>query len=250
MCTFIVRIDNKIPLIILAMVLVAGCAARGPMNGIQLKDLISDVEKKAYLVKQFRADFTKTRVTSVFNRNVTVKGRLLFQKPDRFLLTLTGDANVEILSDGTVISLVHDRKDREVYRVQGERDLSRFADPLMLLIKKMENGGLRTFSEIRKSEHANGFVAELQPSNDNDFERIKSVVLSFAATGEIKGVNIVFKDGECDEVVFESWTMLAQDDPEIVQLDTKLRALSQSQPENLPGATPRPLSMIAEPHWP
>jgi outer membrane lipoprotein-sorting protein len=224
----------------------AGCAAKGPMNGTQLQELIRDAEKKAYLVKQFRADFTKIRLTSVFDRDVTVKGRLVFQKPDRFLLTMTGDANVEILSDGTMISLVHDQKDREVYRVQGERDWSRFADPLMLLIKKMENGGLRTFSEVRGVRQTDGFVTELQPGKDNDFERIKSVVLSFAPTGEIKGVDILFKDGERDEVVFNSWTMLAQDDPEIVELETKLRALSQSQPDNPPGAPSRPISMVVE----
>jgi len=228
------------------MVMLAGCAATSPMNGVQLKDLINDAEKKAYLVKQFRADFTKTRFTSVFSRDVTVRGRLVFQKPDRFLLTMTGDANVEILSNGTMISLVHDQRDQEVYRVQGERDLSRFADPMMLLIKKMESGGLRTFSEIRKSEQPDCFVTELKPGNDNNFERIKSVVLSFGPTGEIKTVNILFNDGERDEVVFESWTLLAQDDPEIVQLDTRLRALSKSQTDHLPGAAPRPLSMIVD----
>jgi outer membrane lipoprotein-sorting protein len=242
------RISKRILLVISTLVVLAGCAAKGPLNGVQLQDLINDVERKAYLVKQFRADFTKTRTTSVFSREVTVKGRLIYQKPDRFVLTMTGDANVEILSDGTMISLVHDKKDREVYRVQGERDLDRFADPLMLLIKKMESGGLRTFSEVRREKRKDSFVMELQPSNENNFERIKSVVFSFGLTGEIKGVDILFKDGEREEVVFDSWTLLAQDDPQIVQLDTKLRALSQSQPDHLPGVAPRPLSMALDPH--
>ncbi|MBI4964328.1 MAG: outer membrane lipoprotein carrier protein LolA [Desulfomonile tiedjei] len=248
MFTSVVEISKRLVLGVSAVVMLGACAAKVPVNGLQLEDLIRDAEKKAYLVKQFRADFTKTRLTSVFNRDVTVKCRLVFQKPDRFLLTMTGDANVEILSDGTMISLMHDQKDREVYHVQGERDLARFSDPFMLLIKKMENGGLRAFSEIRRIEQPDGLIAELQPGNDNQFERIKSVLLSFGLTGDIKKISILFKDGERDEVVFDSWTLLAQDDPEVVQLETKLKALSKSQPDHSPGAAPSPLSMAVEQH--
>ncbi len=38
--------------------------------------------------------------------------------------------NVEILSDGKEYSVTHDGQDQEIFRVHGERDLSRFSDPL------------------------------------------------------------------------------------------------------------------------
>jgi outer membrane lipoprotein-sorting protein len=239
-------ISKRLALVICVASALASCAAKNSMNALTVQDLINDVEKKAYLIKQFRADFVRTRLTSVFSRDVTVKGKLVFQKPNRFSLTMTGDANVEIVSDGSTISLVHDRIDREVYHVQGERDLSKFADPLMLLINSIGSGGLREFSEIRKVEGSDGFVMEIQPGNNNHFERIRSVILSLEPTGEIKKVNIYFKDGERDEVVFESWALLAQDDPEVLQLETRLRALSRFQPEEVGGSAPRPLSMVSQ----
>jgi|GEM_PF-5879630 len=198
------------------MVLLVGCAATGPLRSGDFQDMVQDIEKKAHLVRQFRADFTKTRHTAVFNRDMTVKGRLIFQKPSKFLVTLTGDVNAELLSDGTTIHIVHDNKDQEVFQVQGERDQSRFADPLMLLINSIGQGGLRRFHPVHTETRGQLLTMEFLPQHETNFERIRSVTVQLSEEGEIRKVVIVSDDGEREEVVFDSWRMLAQDDPDLV----------------------------------
>ncbi len=127
-----------------------GCAGNGSLQNTSLDRLIDSLEKRAYLVKQFRAEFTKTRRATVFKRDLSVKGRLVFQRPNSFLLTMTGDVNLEVLSDGENISLTHDAKDHEVYRLQGERDLSKFSDPLMAVIRSIGDGGIRRFTPTQQ----------------------------------------------------------------------------------------------------
>jgi outer membrane lipoprotein-sorting protein len=194
---------------------------------MEIQDLVGDMEKKANLVNQFCAEFSKTRQTAVFNREVTVQGRLVFQKPNKFLLNMKGDVNVELLSDGAVVHLIHDNRDQEVFQVEGERDLSRFADPLMLLIDSIGRGGLRKFRPVRNESQDHTVTMEFLPGNENHFERIRSVVVQLSAEGQIGKVVILSKDGERDEVVFRSWRMLAQDDPEIRQLDERLKLLTK-----------------------
>jgi outer membrane lipoprotein-sorting protein len=228
----------------LAAFWLGACASKIPVKTMEVQSLIEDAEKKAYLVKQFRADFVRTRQTSVFKRDVTVKGRLIFQKPNRFGLTMTGDANVEVLSDGSTIKIIHDGKDREVYQIAGERDMSRFADPLMLLIHSIGNGGLRRLSVARRIEQGDELLLELEPGTENHFERIKNLVVAFSADGQIKHVKLLFKDGTWDDVVFDSWAMLAQDDPEILRLDRRLKMVTGEGAEGLESSAKESLSLV------
>ncbi|MBM3299236.1 MAG: hypothetical protein FJY85_04715, partial [Deltaproteobacteria bacterium] len=72
----------------LTAVIVGGCAAYGPLKQAELEGIIEDVERKAHHVRQFQAEFVKTRVTSVFDKAMSVDGRLVFQQPGKFWLTL------------------------------------------------------------------------------------------------------------------------------------------------------------------
>lgn len=214
---------------LLASILVS-CGARTNLpKRMELASLIEEAEKKAYLVNQFRAEFVKTRRNSVFNREMRVKGVLVFQKPDKFQLSISGDVNMEVLSNGRVITVTHDQKDQDVFYVHGDRDLSKFADPLMLLIQSLGNGGLRQFSVIKSVQAGDTLITEVQPSNHNDFERVKNAILSIDDSGQLKKVSINFKSGDADETEFKAWTLLAQNDPEILSLNDRLSKLSDQE---------------------
>jgi outer membrane lipoprotein-sorting protein len=204
------------------------CASSAPVSkDVSVDSLMEEAERKSRLVRQFRAEFVKTRRTSVFNRDVTARGNLVFQKPNSFRLALSGDVNVEILSDGKLISLTHDGADQEIFRVHGERDLLRFSDPLMLLLQNIGDGGLRRFAIVKNVSDRDATLLELEPVNDNKFERIKSVALRITNSGEINRVGILFKDGAMDETVFKSWSVLTANDPEILLLNNKLDRLAK-----------------------
>jgi outer membrane lipoprotein-sorting protein len=205
----------------------AGCGAGASMKRASLDSLIRDVETKSYLVQQFRARFEKTRRTGVFDRELSVKGSLIFQKPNKFQLSMSGDVNVEILSDGETITIIHDGKDQETYHVQGERDLSRFADPLMVLLQGIGNGGLRKFSVVRQGSDGQPVVLEAEPKGQLYFERTKKILLKLSESGEIRSVRLLYSDGDHDETVFHSWSMLPRNDPEIVKLNSRLKTLSR-----------------------
>ncbi len=205
----------------------AGCGGGASFKKGSLDSLIRDVETKSYLVRQFRAQFEKTRCSAVFDRQLSVKGNLIFQKPNKFQLTMSGDVNVEILSDGETITIIHDGKDQETYHIQGERDLSRFADPLMVLLQGIGNGGLRTFSVVRQGADDHAVVLEAEPKGQLYFERTKKVILKLSENGEIQSVRLLFADGDHDETVFHSWSMLASNDPAVVKLNSRLRTLSR-----------------------
>jgi hypothetical protein len=66
------------------MPLLAGCATKAPAGPVGLDSLIEGIEKKSYIVNQFRAKFVKTRHSAVFNRDLSVQGDLVFQKPKDF----------------------------------------------------------------------------------------------------------------------------------------------------------------------
>lgn len=235
---------------------IGGCAGNSSFQNTNLERLIDSLEKRSYLVKQFRAEFVKTRRSSVFKRDLSVRGRLVFQRPNSFLLTMSGDANLEILSDGENISLTHDNRDHEVYRMQGERDLSKFSDPLMTVIQSIGDGAIRRFTLTQAIEKNGVTVLELEPNGQANFERIEKVLVMIAGAGEIRRVNVYFKDGDYDETVFKSWALLAQDDPEILDLKNRLKRLSKtSHPALLKtsqvsepwfsGLTPRVFEMLA-----
>lgn len=200
-----------------------------PLKRASFDELVRDVETKSYLVKQFRAQFEKTRHSEVFNRELTVKGNLIFQKPNKFQLTMTGAVNVEILSDGETITIIHDGKDEETYHVQGERDFSRFADPLMVLLQGIGNGGLRKFSIARQGVDDKSVLLEAKPNGELYFERTKKVLLKLSESGEIKSVRLIYADGDHDETVFHSWSMLARNDPAITSLNSRLKQFSRKR---------------------
>ncbi len=211
--------------------LLAACATNGSGAPARLDSIIEGIEKKAYIVSQFRAKFTKTRHSAIFNRDLSVQGNLVFQKPNRFWLTMSGDVNADILSDGRIVTLIHDRSDQEVFRVEGERDLSKFADPLVLILQEIGNGGLKRFAVAKNAREGNANVLEVEPGNDNQFERIKNVSLSFSDVGEINKVVVDFKNGDRDETVFQSWSLLPRDDPAIRQLNKRLEDMARRSPQ-------------------
>jgi outer membrane lipoprotein-sorting protein len=205
----------------------SGCGGGAAARKASLDELLRDVETKSYLVQQFRAQFEKTRRSDVFDRELSVKGNLIFQKPNKFHLSVSGDVNVEILSDGETITIVHDGRDQETYHVQGERDLSRFADPLMVLLQSIGNGGLRKFAVARQGVRDHSVLLEAEPNGQLYFERTKKVLLKLSDSGEIRSVRLLYSDGDHDETVFHSWAMLARNDPEIIKLNSRLKTLSR-----------------------
>jgi outer membrane lipoprotein-sorting protein len=223
------RVHLIIACILSVLLFLSGCGPKLLTKNLELGDVINEAEKKSGLIKQFRTEFVKTRRNSVFDREMKAKGVLLFQKPNKFQLTLTGDINVEILSNGKMITMTHDGSDVEVFKIHGERDLSKFADPLMLLIQSVGDGSLRKFSVVKSEQRDDVLTTEIVPSNQNEFERIQSVNLAIMESGEIKKVAIRFKNGDVDETEFASWSLLAQDDPQILSLNQRLNQISENQ---------------------
>ena len=205
-----------------------GCTGRNSLENVSLDNLISTLEKKSDLIKQFRAEFVKVRRSPVFRRDLTVKGRLVFQRPTKFSLTMSGDANIEILSNGENINVIHDQRDSETYQLRGERDISKFADPLMMVIQSIGDGGMRKFSLTKKLSEDGSVILDATPKGQVNFERIEKAEMAISDIGEIKRVKIFFKDGNSDETIFRSWALLAQDDPVILELNSRLENLSQN----------------------
>ena len=213
--------------VVLAPLFIAACAAKTAAIDMDLETLLQDVEKKAYVIRGFRVEFVKTRISGAFSHKISVNGSLVFQKPGRFCLSLAGDVNVEVLSNGEHITLIHDRKDRETFRLGGDRDLSRFADPLMVLISSIGDGGLRRFPVVGHVRQDDEIIMEVAPGNENHFQRTERVFLCFSVLGELRKIRILFKDGNVDETVFDSWSVLAENDPEILDLDARLKSISE-----------------------
>lgn len=222
------------------LLLLAACSTMVPQTEFNLAQVIHDAEKKAYFIERFRAEFVKTRTMSVFDRDLTVRGRLIFQKPNKFRLTTCGDVTVEILSDGNVVSVIHDLKDQEIRHMQGERDWASFADPLMAILQNLGNGGLRKFSTQETEQVGEGMMFLLRPRGVTSMERIDKAFVTFSPTGVIQKVRIHFKHGDIDETDFRSWSMVTEDDPELLLLEDRLRALRQFPPEHNLGLSSYP----------
>jgi hypothetical protein len=203
--------------------ILGACGSRtSVVKNMDLNALMEEAEKKAYLVNQFRAEFVKTRSNSVFNREMKAKGVLVFQKPDKFQLSISGDVSLEVLSNGRIVTVTHDNKDRDVYHVHGERDQAKMADPLMLLIENLGNGGLRRFAVLHSVQVGDTLIAQIDPSNHKNFARVENATLAIDDSGQLKKVSISFKNGDLDETEFLSWNLLAQNDPDILALNSKL----------------------------
>ncbi len=231
------RIHGLVLLMCGIALILAGCASRVAIND-DLDFMLRDLEKKAYVVGQFRADFHKIRQSHVFCREMNVKGKLTFQKENKFQLLLSGDINVEILSDGEFVTIVHDGRDEEFYHVRGDRDRSRFSDPLMTIINTITGGDLSKFSNVSQIRSDNLLRMEIQPGIAPEFERIRDVSVDFSESGAIRKVVINFKDGSRDTTVFDSWSMLTQDDASITKMNAKLEKIAKRIPSGiLPGST-------------
>jgi hypothetical protein len=213
-------------LIVFTLMVLVSCASSAPFKQADLDSIMEDMERKAYIVRQFQAQFVKTRSGPLFDRELRVNGRLVFQKLAKMWLTLTGDVTVEILSDGRFVKIVHDNTDEETFSVRGDRDMTKFADPLLLLIASVGNGGLRNLAIVKNVQDDDSWMVEIDPANDSSFERIQRVFLWLSHYGEIERVRILFKDGGTDDTVFKSWSVLSEDAPEIRKLNEKLKTIS------------------------
>lgn len=213
-------------LAIATLTLLVSCGSSAPFKQTNLDVVMEDMERRAHLVNQFQAQFVKKRSGPLFDRELTVNGRLVFQKPAKMWLTLTGDINVEILTDGRHIKVVHDNTDEETFNVRGDRDMSKFADPLLLLINSVGNGGLRNLAIVKDVQDHDSRMVEIDPTNELTFERIQRVFLWLSQDGEIRRVRILFRDGGTDDTVFKSWSLLSADAQEIRKLNEKLRSVA------------------------
>ncbi len=213
------------------------CASRGAVND-DLEVLLRDLEKRSYMVGQFKADFHKVRKSRLFDKEMLVTGVLIFQKDNKFQLTLSGDINVEILSDGQFLTIIHNGTDEEFYHFRGERDRSKFSDPLMAMINAITGGDSSKFANVNQTRSGNLMSLQIQPGGAPEFERMQNVWVDFSESGIIKKVVISFKNGSQDTTVFDSWSMLTQDDPSIVKMNARLEYLAKRIPSGiLPGST-------------
>jgi hypothetical protein len=101
-------------------------------------------------------------------------------------------------------------------------------------MQRIGDGGLRKFATVKNVHDGSSNVLEVEPGNDTSFERIRNLSLSFSDIGEIGKVAIAFRNGDRDETVFQSWSLLARDDPEILQLNQRLQDMAQRSAQRVP----------------
>ncbi len=217
----------------LSVFLTCCASTNGIVSESDIHSLLKIVEKKAYIVGQFEAKFHKIRQSNLFNHEACVDGRLIFQKPGRFELKLTGDVNLQILSDGEFVALIHDNRDLEFFKADGERDVSRFADPMMLLVNCLSNGDTSRFAKMRQKQHDDSTVLEIDPGDLSEFEAIKDVKVKFSDQGTIQSIVMFFKNGNVEKTVFDSWSLLTQDDPKIQRMNNRIEKISAMADSNL-----------------
>lgn len=208
-----------------AFALLASCAGKAIVTDADLERIFSSVEKKANAISRFRVEFVKTRISSVFNRALRVEARLIFEKPNSFRMVTSGDVNVEVVSDGKVIVLRHDQKDEEVYDIEGGRDRTVFADPMMLLINGLANGALRKYSVVKQSADDDFVTIEVGTAATAVVERANRAILSFSKTGELRKARLVFRNGDEDDIMFRSWSIPGRNDPDLLELRQKIEML-------------------------
>lgn len=202
-----------------------GCAIKTPTGTLDFERIKEEVEKKAQIVSRIRVDFTRTRHSSTFARALTVQGRIIFEKPDRFRLTASGDVNVEVLSDGRLLAVIHDGKDAEVHTLHGDRDRALFADPLMALLEGFGNGSLKQAEAVSPSDQSNMIAVEIAPRTSSGNDKKQKVLVWFASDGTIEKARFVSDNGDEDEWRIRSWAVLQANDPEIAELDRRLQQI-------------------------
>lgn len=202
---------------------VGGCAMKTPSGTIDFERIKADMDKKAQIVSRFRVDFTRIRRSSVFNRPITAQGRLVVQKPDRFRIVMCGDVNVEILSDGRMLAVIHDRGDKEIHTLHGDRDRALFADPLMALLEGFGSGSLKQVTGPRDAGDPNMVAIEIPPRNSSRNDRKHQVLVWFNADGTIDKARFVADRGDNDELQVRSWAVLTANDPDLAELERRLQ---------------------------
>jgi len=219
---------SAIGVLIAVTAIITSCASRNPLlPESDLHSLLQMVEKKAYVVGQFQADFHKVRTSDLFRHETHINGRLIFQKPSRFELKLTGDVNLDIFSDGSFVALVHDGRDLEFFKAQGDRDLSKFADPMMLLVHSLSNGDTSRFANLTEKKQHDATVLDIEPGALNEFEAVKNVKVKFSDEGTIQLIEIFFQNGNTERTYFDNWSLLTQNDPKIKRMNQSIEKVSE-----------------------
>lgn len=213
--------------VVVCSAMIQGCAVRMPAKDAELAEIVSELEKRAYIVQRFRASFVKTKHSSLFEKDLKVEGALVFSKPNQFRLITSGDINIKVVSDGRIISLIHDNKDEEIYRLQGDRDTARFADPLMLLVDSIGKGAFHKFGIEEKLLESGETLIEIDPKNVTSFERVSRAIMWLDPSGRFKRIRILFENGNWDETVFLSWSILSEESPEMKELNQEIRDLKE-----------------------
>jgi outer membrane lipoprotein-sorting protein len=238
---------TSVALVVLGAAFLGACSGNGPVRVSDFEDLVQSMEAKSRLVDRFKTTFVKTRLSDVFSRPLTICGCLVFEKPNKFQLTMTGDVNVELLSDGSRISVIHDQRDRETFEVQGDRDIAAFADPLMALLESVGTGGLREFRAVEVLEEEPSLLVQGEPRRQRYFDRIERVTLVVSESGQIRKVTLLFKDGDRDETIFQDWQVLASDHPDILQLGERLSRIVPGRNPGIPRiATGAPDTLVPQ----
>jgi len=203
-----------------------GCNIETSSLDTSLDSLLNDLHKRINLIRQLRVDFTKTRHSSSFKAPVSVKGTLIYQRPGNFFMRYRGGVDVQVLSNGNIVRIVHDEGLAETFVLNSDRNAGIFSDPWIELIATIGRGGfdkLLTVELVGKNELIDiDFVGK----NQRPFEHVKRMTLSASHFGEIKHFTVVFSDGDFDEINFDSWSVLLDTDPEIVDLETRLKTIS------------------------
>jgi len=227
--------DYALVLVAAAFGLIAtGCAVKTSSGTLDFERIKENMDKKAQLVTRFRLDFTRTRRSCTFDRPLTVQGRLVFQKPDRFRVTTRGDVNVEVLSDGQFLALVHDGKDREIHTLHGDRDRAQFADPLMALLEGFGNGTMTRVAAVPAAAHENTAAIEITSDPSSRTERKYKILAWFTPDGIIEKARFVSDNGDNDEIRILSWAVLPANDPEIAELERRLQQVKAAR-STVPG---------------
>lgn len=108
----------------------------------------------------------------------------------------------------------------------------------MTIINTITGGDLSKFSNVSQVRSDNLLSMEIQPGIAPEFERIRDVSVDFSESGAIRKVVINFKDGSRDTTVFDSWSLLTQDDASITKMNAKLEKIAGRIPSGiLPGST-------------
>jgi hypothetical protein len=220
-----------LPLAFAAVFLVCGCAARGKFTPPPLDELIQDIEKKSHLVENFRADFVKTRRIAAFKSDLTAQGRLVYLHTGGFRLTLTGDVEVEVLSNGTVLSVIHDMRDQEFRMMSGDRDSVPLSDPFILLMQEFGNGILRDCRLKYIDDENDAVVLEVLPGHSARLEIMDRALLWLTETGMVSKARIHYLNGNVDTFSFSSWEMLPADHPSLVTAQQSLATLDPAASE-------------------